>query len=208
MSRWFAVGSLLLLASLGCSSAPSRVVAPPINPNAGPDAIAKADKNGDGGIDEAEAKANSPGLFEPGAKARFDTNGDGKITADEITARVDKWNESKIGLTQYSLAITIDGQPVEGATITLVPEEWLGTELKPGTGVTDATGRANITIAPGDLKPNEAGLQGMRLGVYKVQVTHPSMQLPAKLNTATEHGVEIAHDDIEIGRTVMPLTTR
>ncbi len=199
--------SLCALALVGCSSAPARVTAPPINPNAGTDAVTKLDKNADGGIDATEAKL-APAFLETGAKGRLDANADGKVTADEITARVNKWAESQIGITQYSLAITLDGRPLEGATIKLVPEDWLGTEIKGGTGETDASGRANITMAPGDLKKGEEGLQGMRLGYYKVEVTHPSATIPAKYNTATEIGVEIAPDDIDIGRAILPLTSR
>lgn len=210
MSRSFVAGLVVVVTALGCSSAPSRVTAPPVNPNAGKDAVAKLDKNADGAIDEAEAKAGSPGLFEKGAKARFDANTDGKITADEIDARVAKWIESKVGLQSYGVTILIDGKPIEGATVTLVPEDWMGTETKPGSGETDATGRVNITIAKENLKPDEqtANLQGMRLGVYKVQVTHPSIMLPPKVNTATEYGVEVAHDDYDAGRVPLEMTTR
>lgn len=207
MLRTLGMWSFCALALAGCSGAPSRVSAPPINPNAGADAMTKLDKNADGAIDATEAKG-APAFLEPGSKSRIDANGDAKVTADEITARVKKWDESKIGLTQYSLTLTIDGQPLEGATVNLVPEDWLGTEIKAGSGTTDAGGRVNITIAPADLKPNETGLQGMRLGIYKVQVTHPSIKIPEKYNTATELGVEIAPDDIDLGRTTLALTSR
>lgn len=201
---WWSFCALVLT---GCSTAPSRVVAPPINPNAGTDAITKLDKNADGAIDATEAKL-APAFLEAGAKSRIDANSDGKVTADEITARVNKWAESKVGITQYSLSITLDGRPVEGAVIKLVPEDWLGTEIKGGSGTTDTSGRANISLAVEDLKANEKDLQGMRLGYFKVEVTHPSIAIPAKYNTATEIGVEIAPDDIDIGRTVLPLTSR
>lgn len=190
----------------GCSNAPSRVSAPSISAGtASAAAITKYDKNADGGLDDTELKA-VPGILR--AKARFDKNGDGKVTADEIATRIGEWQGSKIGLTQYSLMFTLDGQPLNGATVKFVPEDWLGAAVQAGTGTTDATGRVNLAIAPGDLQPNEAGLNGMRLGVYKIEITHPMMQIPPKFNTATEIGVEIAHDDPNIGRDSMPLTSR
>jgi hypothetical protein len=208
MLRSFGSCSLVAMLLLsGCTSAPSRVSAPPINPNAGADAVTKLDKNTDGGIDAKEA----PELFfEPGSKGRIDANSDGKITADEISARVSKWADSKIGLTQYSLIINLDGKPLEGAIVTLIPEEWLGDQIKGGvgTGPTDATGRVNLSIPAADLKADETGLQGMRLGIYKVQVTHPSFKIPEKFNTATEAGVEVAPDDPNIGRNVLELSSR
>lgn len=201
---------------VGCSSAPSRVTAPGISGSAASDAIAKYDKNSDGALDDEELKA-VPALSKDcgtgdasvqGAKSRFDKNGDGKITADEISARIAEWEASKVGLLQYSLQLTLDGRPLEGATVTLVPEDFLGTEIKPATGTTDASGRADLVIAASDLKPNETGLSGMRVGVYKIQVTHPSTNIPAKYNTDTTIGVEVAPDDPDSGRLVLPLKSR
>jgi hypothetical protein len=191
------------------------VTPPPISASAGADAVKKLDKNGDGGIDAEEAKTGAPGLLEvnamsnTGSKTRIDANGDGKVTADEITARVNKWAESKIGLTQFSIGFTLDGRPLEGADVKMIPEDWLGSEIKPGTGKTDANGRCTVTIAPQDLKPNEqtpTPLQGMRLGIYRIEVTAPN--LPAKYNTATELGIEIAPDDPDTGRKVFALTSQ
>lgn len=198
---------LAMLAMVGCSSAPSRVVAPSINPKAGADAVAKLDKNGDAAIDETEAKF-APAFLEPEAKSRADTNGDGKITREEIDARIKVWDDSGVGITQYSLTIDVDGRPVEGLEVKFVPEDWLGTEIKGGTGTTDASGRVNLAMAESDLKENEKGLQGMRLGYYKVEITHPSMMIPAKYNTATEVGFEIAPDQVDTSRNTLSITSR
>lgn len=186
----------------GCSGKPARVVGVGYSGSAGADCVKKYDKNGDGGLDDTELKSVD-GLAR--AKSRFDANSDGKITADEIDARIAKWVESKIGLTQFSVGFTYGNKPLDGATIKLVPEDWLGTEVKPGTGTTDATGRANIVMAQEDLRADEKGLPGMRLGVYRVEVTHPSIQLPAKFNTQSEIGVEVANDDPEMGRLMIDL---
>ncbi len=207
--RFIALSSASLLSFaivVGCSNAPSRVSAPSISAgSASAAAITKYDKNADGTLDDTELKA-CPGILR--AKSRFDKDGDGKISADDISKRIGEWQASKIGLTAYSLQFTLDGQPLNGATVTFVPEDWLGAAVQKGTGTTDATGRVNVAIAPTDLQSNETGLSGMRLGVYKIEVTHPMMQIPAKFNTATEIGVEIAHDDPNIGRDTMPLTSR
>jgi hypothetical protein len=42
----------------------------------------------------------------------------------------------------------------------------------------------------------------MRLGVYKIEVTHPTIKIPEKYNTATTIGAEIASDDPEATRQV------
>jgi hypothetical protein len=41
---------------------------------------------------------------------------------------------------------------------------------------------------------NGRPIAGVKGGTYKVQVTHPSRKIPAKYNTATELGEEIAYD--------------
>lgn len=213
-SKFLALG--LAFSLVGCSNAPSRVTAPGISGSAAADAIAKYDKNGDGALDDEELKA-VPALSKDygtgdasvaGAKSRFDKNSDGNITADEISARINEWVDSKVGLLQFSLQVTLDGRPLEGATVTLVPEEFLGTSIKTASGVTDSTGRANTAIAAEDLQANETGLSGMRVGVYKVQITHPSTNIPAKYNTETTIGVEVAQDDPESGRLVLPIKSR
>lgn len=200
---WLCLAVFALAA--GCNSAPSRVTAPGVSGSAARDAMTQYDKNSDGALDDSELEA-VPGIAR--AKSRFDKNSDGKVSADEISARIGEWANSKVGLTQYSLTFMLDGRPLEGAAIKFVPEAFLGSDIKGGTGTTDASGRANIVIAQEDLRPDEKGLQGMRLGVYKIEVTHPSIQLPAKYNTATELGVEIAHDDPNVGRDTIELTSR
>lgn len=200
---WLCLAAFAIAA--GCSSAPSRVTAPGISGSAASDAMTKYDKNSDGALDDDELKA-VPGIAR--AKARFDKNSDGKVSADEISTRIGEWAGSKVGLTQYSLTFLLDGRPLDGATIKFVPEEFLGPDIKGGTGTTDSTGRANIAIAQEDLRPDEKGLQGMRLGVYKIEITHPSIQIPAKYNTATEIGAEIAHDDPNVGRETIELSSR
>ena len=201
---------------VGCSSAPSRVTAPGISGSAAGDAMTKYDKNSDGGLDDEELKA-VPALSKDcgtgdanvtGAKSRFDKNSDGKISADEISTRIGEWEASKVGLLQFSMQLTLDGRPLDGATVTLVPEEFLGPAIKPATGTTDSSGRVDAVIAASDLQANEAGLSGMRVGAYKIQVTHPSIKIPAKYNTETTIGVEVAPDDPDSGRLVLPLKSR
>lgn len=189
LSMQVASGVVGLSLFAGCSGAPPRLVQPSIDAaGAGTAAIKQYDKNSDAALDDAELKA-SPGLLK--AKAKFDKNNDGKITADEITARIGEWQTAGTGLTTFSLSFTLDGKPLEGAEIKLIPEPWLGSEIKGGSGKTDAAGNAGISLASSDLRPEEAKLKGMRLGVYKIEVTHPSAKIPAKFNTATELGVEI-----------------
>lgn len=194
MLRCFVLLGILFL--VGCSNAPPAVVAPTIDAGAASAAaITKYDKNGDGALDEAELKA-CPSLVH--AKGRFDTNSDGKISGQEIAERIPKWRN--VGIMGCTLTVMLDGKPLEGAEVKLIPEEWLQGALSNGSGKTEVTGLANISIAPADLPPADAGLNGMRLGLYKVEVTHPKVKLPARYNTATELGLEIAGDNPQAER--------
>jgi hypothetical protein len=49
----------------------------------------------------------------------------------------------------------------------------------------------------------------MTSGTFKIQITHPSQQIPAKYNTQTELGDEVAHDINPTGAPVrINLTSR
>ena len=141
------------------------------------------DANKDGFLDEKELE-KVPGLA--AARKEVDTNHDGKISADAIAARIDSWRKSKVGRLVLTCVITHNRRPLPGATVTLVPETFLGNQLTPGNGVTDDCGRVFIsaTTDPPGLSP----------GFYRVQVTKAGENIPAKYNTETILGQEIAAD--------------
>ena len=58
------------------------------------------------------------------------------------------------------------------------------------------TGLARLTHADEDLPKSTNGrpIAGVKGGTYKVQITHPTKKIPAKYNTATELGEEMAYD--------------
>jgi len=174
----------------GGRSAPRRIMPPAIDAKeAGKKAVAKYDADGDGAIGGQELD-KAPAL--KAAIKNLDRDDDGKITADEITARIKDWQDSRVGLMSMACQVTLDGQPVQGATVTFVPEEFLGADIKPGTGVTDRNGIANLSIPP---EPGEPG--GMACGLYRVQVSlqkEGKELIPAKYNTQTTLGRELALD--------------
>jgi hypothetical protein len=156
-------------------------------------AIEMYDKDGDGTIAETELNAV------PGIKknlSHYDRDGDGRINRDEIAARLNDWSKQQLALMGCSYIVTLDGQPLEEATITLVPEPYLGPNVKPASGVSMQTGLVRLTHADEDLPKSANGrpLAGVKSGTYKVHVTHPTKKIPAKYNTATELGEEIAYD--------------
>ncbi|MDY0166618.1 MAG: EF-hand domain-containing protein [Thermoguttaceae bacterium] len=185
-----AVGLAVVFAA-GCSGRPSRVHPPSINASsAGREAMKQYDLDGDGKVSGAELDKAPSLKF---ALSRLDTDGDGAVTADDVTARVGAWQESKVGRMSVVLTILSNGKPLEGATVTLDPEPFLGSDVKPATGVTDSSGLVMPSIETGPDDP-----PGVAPGFYLVRVTKEGMNIPPMYNTETVLGVELAQDVIEL----------
>lgn len=185
-----------LLAGWGCSwGGPSRVKPPSIDASAaGTAAVKQYDTDGDGLIGGAELD-KAPAL--KSAIKNLDTIApDGKVSADEVTARIESWQKDKLGKMSLNCKVTRRGRPLEGATVTFVPEEFLGDQMPTATGVTGAGGWAVISVPLDPDKPNDP--PGLPPGLYRVQVTHEKMKVSPKFNTQTTLGVEVAQDNIQI----------
>ena len=111
----------LLLAIAGCwGGGPKRVTPPPIDAvAAGADAMKMYDTNNDGKISGAELD-KCPAI--KAAIAQIDTSGKGEVTAEMITARIKKWQDSLLGKTALGCRVTRNGSPLPGATVTFIPE--------------------------------------------------------------------------------------
>jgi hypothetical protein len=177
----------------GCSAGtPTRVEMAAISPaDAGAKAIELYDTNHDGVISGDELK-KVPALKV--ALARFDTSGDGKVTAGNIAARIQSWHDQKVAIISVFVSVTLDGQPLDGATVTFEPEPFLGTAIQGASGTTDA--RGTVMLKTGDKT-------GTHVGLYKVKVSKQGSgkeTIPARYNTDTELGAEIAQDVPEVAR--------
>lgn len=176
-------GSSLLA---GCSSEPARVVPPTIPADAGQAAVSKFDADGDQAIGGAELD-QVPSL--KSAMRRFDRNRDNKISPEEIQARIQSWQSSKVGLLQANVKVLLNGRPLSGAEVRLMPEAFLGTSIQPAKGITDNEGRAALRTSDGP---------GVQLGLYRIEISKKSgsaESIPAKYNERTELGAEIAMDN-------------
>jgi hypothetical protein len=179
---------LTVAVCVGCSNSPPPLRAPKIDSGAATAAVAKYDANGNGSI-EGDELAKIP-AFKTSLK-RVDKNGDSKITADEIDERIQHWR----GLALALALVTVrqNGQPVAGAEVTFVPEEFLGPNVKAAHGTTDSSGRCNMKISS---DPDE---RGVHLGYYRVQISKKSPDgketIPARYNSETELGIEVSAGD-------------
>lgn len=171
-----------------CARGPSRVYPPAIDAAAaGAEAIKLYDTNKDRKISGDELD-KCPAL--KSAMNRLDTAQTGAITAEQITDRIKRWQETKLGRTGVTAMVLRGGVPLEGATVRLVPEAFLGQNMKVAQGVTNMHGAASLSIETkgADDPP------GVPPGFYRVEITKDGVNIPAKYNAETILGVEIALD--------------
>jgi hypothetical protein len=148
--------------------------------------VAEYDANKDGALDAKELEA-CPGLRS--ALKRTDKDNDNRLTADEIAERLTLFHDQGM-LGDVSVAVTLDGRPLAGATVTLVPEKFMGPGVKPATAVTDNEGT-------GFFKTEGSEYIQVAFGYYRVQVSknvQGKEVVPAKYNAQTVLGQEVSPD--------------
>jgi len=178
-----------------CNFGPDAVQAPSISPSgAASQAMEMYDADGDELLAGAELD-QAPGL--KAAIVTVDTDKDGKVSADEIEERIRAWQATQIGVATVLCLVTMDGQPLTGATVTFEPESFLGEEIQAGSGRTDDSGATSPRI-PKEKRPTPDTPGGLQLGFYRVKVSkivNGKETIPAIYNTETTLGQQIAPDD-------------
>ena len=113
------------------------------------------------------------------------------MSADEIAARLQTLHDSKVGLMSSAVQVTLNGKPLAKATVTLIPEAFLGSAFKRATAVSDTGG--NVM-----LQTEGAKIEGVAPGLYRVEISLLDSSgretLLTKYNTKTTLGCEIAPD--------------
>jgi len=183
--RWFVLITLIVLVA-GCSRGGTEL--PQVNPrDAGAEALAAYDTNKDGALDAKELE-QCPALR--GSLKRIDKNNDGRLSSDEIVERCIFLREAGGGMS-VAVNVTLDRRALSGATVTLVPEKFMGATFKPLSVVTDESGA-------GFLKAEGAGHLEAPCGFYRVEVSKKNAQgqetIPAKYNAKTVLGYEVSPD--------------
>jgi hypothetical protein len=163
-----------LLVVVGCTGRPSRISPPKVKPaQAAADAMAMYDTNKDGKISGDEfAQCTS-------LKAIAQN---GEVTQDRIAAVVAGWQQSRIGRLSISVCLRHNNSPLGNATVKLVPEKFMGTDILTITAKTDAANGA-IALSVPTKGPEEP--QGVSPGFYRLEVTKDGDNIPAKYNTET-----------------------
>ena len=202
----------------GCRQEGPQLIPPQVlDPDGvGAAAVLQYDTNGNGQIEPAEL-ASSPGLSD--AVEHTDEDGDGNLTAEEIANRIRFHDLRKVRVMPVRYQVTLDGEPLADAKLTLVPERFYGGSLPGASGTTDAEGFVKPTVAFDEkLRSDELGpLTGVHPGVYHIEVSKKDASgaelVPAKYNTATQLGLEhdieaLLHDPAVREPAKLELTTR
>lgn len=188
-----------LMLSAGCSSTPSRVEMVEIDPDdAAAQAMAAYDANQDGKLADDELRA-VPGILK--WKKLYDLDGDGAVSEAEIVARIEKWQRDKLAFCSVAARVELNGRPLRGVEVTLVPEPYLGAGLKPAKGVTNRRGNAALSVAPEDvpeaIKARGISATGVYPGTYRIELKHASTKLPNVTRAGMPLGEEVARDTID-----------
>ncbi len=177
---------LLFSGLLGCGNhVPPRVVPDLPDPSAAHKAMELYDTNHDGFLDAKELE-NVPGL--KAALKQVDSNHDGKISEQEIADRIKSWADLRIGRTEVICQVTHNGKPLAGAKVVFVPEKFLGGTIQSGSGTTSANGQAHVSCP----YAADSAVKGLAPAFYRVEVTKEGEKIPAKYNTETTLGAEVA----------------
>jgi len=182
------IGPALLLVGLlsGCGVGGDTLTAPTYSPDtAAQQAINEYDANKDGLLDAKELE-RCPSLKQ--ALDSIDRNGDKRLSAEEIAARIQSYQDSQVGLMATGCHVSMDGKPLSGATVTYVPEKFMGSSIRPASGTSDEHGAVALVVA-GERLP------GVQPGLYRVEISKKDAggqeMIPARYNQNTSLGIEV-----------------
>ncbi len=184
------IAAASLCLNAGCSSKPRRVSQVAIDFEKVASEMMAADVDQDGQVSKAEAKP-FPGFAK--GFAAIDSDKDGRVSAEEIQARLPGIFTRTSALLPGVCSVTLNGKPLDGAMVTFEPEAFFGGKIPTATAKVNSDGFGSLAIAEEDLPPGAPNVSGLvRPGLYRVKVTHPERELPAKYNTETVLGVEVS----------------
>jgi hypothetical protein len=177
---------VVVLAVSGCGQGrPARVIAPAIDVEAVTAAMfTAADTEGNARLEDGEL-ATVPAIAT--AAVALDTDGDKGVSRQELAQWLDEVSRSKVAITTFETVVRHRGRPLAGVLVKLVPEPFMGGEIKAAEGTTDADGLARVTI-PGGRYP------GVNCGIYRVEITgkgNDGRPLPARYSSTSTLGVAV-----------------
>lgn len=196
---WLYAFSVSCLA--GCFGEP-RLQPPRVDVKAaGAAVLSEFDSSGDGAVAGPELD-HAPSL--KNTQSLVDSDKDGKLTADEIAARLALYHQSQTAMMSLNAQVSLNGKPLADATVSLVPEKFMGDAFKTATGKTDSTGLCSFSMS--EQEP------GTHVGFFRIAVSKKNAAgeetVPARYNSQTQLGGIIAPDSplIEEGSLMLKLS--
>jgi hypothetical protein len=184
----------LLPLTSGCSFGPTKVEVPPIEPeDLATAAMEEFDKNGDGTLDNGELVA-CPALLDAAKKEAVDKNRDKRLSREELVERFAGWANGGIGVSYLSCRVTKAGKPLPGALVKLRPIDLFADVIYSAEGTTNGRGTATLAMDSSHLPESLQRIKAVQQGLYRVEITHDSVIIPDKYNTATTLGLEVSFD--------------
>ncbi len=173
---------LLVLKVAGCSRSVGEITHIDAK-EAAAKAMAEYDSNRDGYLDARELE-RCPGL--KSVMPQFDKDRDGRLSQAEIEEGLTAIQQNQSGLTEVMCKVTLNKQPLVGASVILEPEPFLQADIKPAQGTTNEQGRVALQIE-GETQP------GCNVGLYRVRVSkHDAGEhIPARYNTQSQLGLGV-----------------
>lgn len=185
--------TIALCCNVGCSGHSGRLSPPNIDAAAAAaKLIAQYDTSKNSAIDGAELD-RVPAV--KSALSKYDPNGDRQVSADEIAARIELWQIVPVASMPISCTVRRGSRPLPNAKVVLEPEAPFAGQLLRAEGTTDSGGFAQLAIHPDG--EQRQSVNGVQCGLYKVRITASlggGRELPAKYNTNTQLGMEVAPD--------------
>ena len=146
------------------------------------DTIAQYDADNNGTLSKAECKGS--GFDFP----KWDANSNGNLDKQEIVARLQLYQDNGAGLLEMTCKVLWNNRPLENGIVVFEPEPFLGDSIEAAEGIIDLDGWASPSIP--EVVAEDPVLTGVRPGLYKIRITHPDVEIPAKYNEDTILGYD------------------
>lgn len=175
----------------GCGDSPPEAVgAPRYEPQKfASSLLQRCDADSSGTISKEEA-AKAPGLVADWD--RYDSDGDGALSADELAARAQVWVDRRDGMVSIRCVVKQQGKQLGNVTVKLIPDESLEGVIQPAETVTHESRSSSLSIPPELKSEAHKKIAGMQYGLYRVEVSHPDMNL---VPTPDSAGCDIGPED-------------
>jgi hypothetical protein len=186
-----AIGGLLaLVASVGCTSHPKAVEAPAYDPQEFASfLLARCDADGNDSLIKSEAEL-APGLLS--RWSRYDADRDGMISRAELESHVQEWVDRGDGMASITCVVRLKNRQIGDVSVRLIPDEAFSGKIHSAETVSHPKFPSFLSIPAEYKHPAHAKLAGMQYGLYRVEVTHPSLNL---VPSADSRGVDVSPAD-------------